>query len=70
MVVTEQRTVAVKTFVSEELRNSFKAACAKEGRNMSDVLAEFVEQYVNEREKLPTPSSGGKGRGKKGVQDD
>jgi regulator of PEP synthase PpsR (kinase-PPPase family) len=67
MVVTEQKTVAVKTFVSEELRNSFKAACAKEGRNMSDVLAEFVEQYVNQRE---APSASGsstsKGKGEKG----
>jgi len=33
---------------------------------MSDVLAEFVEQYVNEREEPPTRISGGKGRGKKG----
>jgi hypothetical protein len=36
---------------------------------MSDVLAEFVEQYVNEREKPPTPSSGGKVRGKKGGEE-
>jgi predicted DNA-binding protein len=66
--VIEQKTVAVKTFVPEELRNSFKAACAKEGRNMSDVLAEFVEQYVNEREAPTTTgtSGEGKGRGKKG----
>jgi regulator of PEP synthase PpsR (kinase-PPPase family) len=71
MVVTEQKTVAVKTFVSEELRNSFKAVCAKEGRNMSDVLAEFVEQYVNKREAPPTSdtSSGGKNRGKGGRKD-
>jgi regulator of PEP synthase PpsR (kinase-PPPase family) len=66
MVVTEQKTVAVKTFVSEELRNSFKAACAKEGRNMSDVLAEFVEQYVNKREAPPNSGTAeSKGRGKK-----
>ena len=70
MVVIEQRTVAVKTFVSEELRNSFKAACAKEGRNMSDVLAEFVEQYVNEREEPPTPNSSSKGRGKREAKND
>ena len=56
MTVTEQRAVAVKAFVSETLRNDFKAACAKEGRNMSDVLAEFVESYVREKEK-PTESS-------------
>jgi regulator of PEP synthase PpsR (kinase-PPPase family) len=65
MVVTEQKTVAVKTFVSEELRNSFKAACAKEGRNMSDVLAEFVEQYVNQRE-APSGSRTSKGKGGEG----
>ncbi len=35
---------------------------------MSDVLAEFVEQYVNEREAPTTTgtSGEGKGRGKKG----
>lgn len=46
----EQKVVALKTFVPEGLRNSFKAVCAKEGKTMSDVLAEFVEEYVKERE--------------------
>lgn len=50
MNVTEQKKVAVKTFVSEELRNEFKAVCAMEGKNMSDVLAEFVESYVKKEE--------------------
>lgn len=50
-IVVEQKKVAVKTFLTEELRNEFKAFCAKEGKNMSDVLAEYVEGYVKRREK-------------------
>lgn len=58
----KQKLVVVKTTIPEELRNSFKAACAKEGRNMSDVLSDLIEQYVGERETQP-PSSGKKGNG-------
>ena len=52
----------VKTSIAEELRNSFKAACAKEGRNMSDVLSDFIEEYVKERE-TESPSSRKKDKG-------
>ncbi len=58
----KQKLVVVKTSIAEELRNSFKAACAKEGRNMSDVLSDFIEEYVKERETEP-PSSRKKGKG-------
>jgi metal-responsive CopG/Arc/MetJ family transcriptional regulator len=57
-----QKLAVVKTSISEELRNSFKAACAKEGRNMSDVLSDFIEQYVTDRE-TELPSSRKKGKG-------
>ena len=57
-----QKLAVVKTSIPEELRNSFKAACAKEGRNMSDVLSDFMEQYVKERE-TESPSSGKKSKG-------
>ncbi|HAZ44428.1 MAG TPA: ParG [Cyanobacteria bacterium UBA11369] len=46
----KQKLVIVKTSIPEELRNSFKAVCAKEGRNMNDVLSNLIEQYVKERE--------------------
>lgn len=47
----KEKTVTLRAFVSEKLRNDFKAVCAKEGRNMSDVLTEFVEDYVNKKKK-------------------
>ncbi len=58
----KQKLVVVKTSIAEELRNSFKAACAKEGRNMSDVLSDFIEEYVKERE-TESPSSRKKDKG-------
>jgi hypothetical protein len=48
---TEEKIVALRAFVPESLRNDFKAVCAKEGKNMSDVLSEFVEGYVKTKEK-------------------
>lgn len=53
----KQKLVVVKTSIPEELRNSFKAACAKEGRNMNDVLSDMIEQYVEARETPPSSSS-------------
>ena len=32
--------------VPVDLHNSFKSATAAEGKNMTDVLLEFIEQYV------------------------
>ncbi len=32
--------------VPVELHNAFKAATASEGKNMTDVLMEFIESYV------------------------
>jgi hypothetical protein len=49
--VVEQKKVVVKALVTQELRNEFKAFCAKEGKNMSDVLVEYIEGYVKRREK-------------------
>jgi hypothetical protein len=45
----EEKLVAVRGIVPESLRNSFKAACAEEGKTMSEVFTEFVEGYVAER---------------------
>ena len=57
-VLMNKKVVAVKAFISEELRNSFKSACAKEGKTMSDTLTSFIEQYVTEHENpKPTPET-------------
>ena len=45
----KEKIVALRAFVSEKLRNDFKAVCAKEGKNMSDVLTDFVEDYVSRK---------------------
>jgi len=57
-----QKLVVVKTSIPEELRNSFKAVCAKEGKNMTDVLFDMIQDYVEARETSP-PSSDKKGKG-------
>ena len=46
----EEKIVTLRAFVPESLRNLFKSACARDGKNMSDVITEFVEDYVAERE--------------------
>ncbi|HEY9637999.1 MAG TPA: plasmid partition protein ParG [Coleofasciculaceae cyanobacterium] len=58
----KQKLVVVKTSIPEQLRNSFKAVCAKEGRNMTDVLFDMIQEYVEERE-TPPHSSDKKGKG-------
>lgn len=65
MTEDKEKIVALRAFVPESLRNDFKSVCAKEGKNMSDVLTEFIQKYVIER----TPASGtsgGKAKGKGG----
>ena len=37
----------------ELLRNEFKAVCARQGRNMSEVVTDFVKKYVAEYGMLP-----------------
>lgn len=45
-VSKEKKNVIIKGVVSEELRNDFKAACAKEGRSMNEVLTTLAHEYV------------------------
>ncbi|MEI2582370.1 GIY-YIG nuclease family protein [Scytonema sp. PRP1] len=42
--------VEVKAFVTEEVRNLFKAACARKGSTMSDTLTAFIEEFIKEDE--------------------
>lgn len=41
-----------------ELHNSFKAATASQGLNMTDVLMDFIKEYVSKNG--PTPAKKGK----------
>jgi predicted HicB family RNase H-like nuclease len=34
--------------VETSLHNAFKTAAAAQGKNMTDILLEFIEQYVHE----------------------
>jgi hypothetical protein len=58
-------------YVSEDKRAKFKAACAIRKISMNQVISDFLDEWLDEKEP-PTSdtSSGGKGRGKKVVQDD
>ncbi len=47
----EKKTVAVKAFVSEDVRNLFKAVCARKGTSMSDALTALIEEFIEENEK-------------------
>lgn len=74
--MTEERKNSPKLsiYISEELRTRFKIACTAEQTSMNQILVDFIEQWTEEHDPMkkavrnaqPTPSSGGKGRGKKG----
>ena len=46
----DNKTVAIRVEMPPELRNRFKSAVAREGKNMRDVLLEFMEEYVKQAE--------------------
>ena len=45
--------ISLRIFMPELLRNEFKAVCARQGRNMSEVVTDFVKKYVAEYGMLP-----------------
>jgi antitoxin component of RelBE/YafQ-DinJ toxin-antitoxin module len=47
----DKKTVAVKALVPEEVRNLFKAACARKGTTMSDALTALIEEFIEEDDK-------------------
>lgn len=51
---SEEKIISLRIFMLEDLRNEFKAVCARQGRNMSEVVTEFVKGYVAEHEILPS----------------
>lgn len=46
----EPKLVAIRVEMPDDLRNQFKSAVAREGKNMKDVLLDFIKDYVAERE--------------------
>lgn len=44
--MAETRIVRMNLNVEEPLHHAFKAATAAQGKNMTDVLLEFIEKYV------------------------
>jgi metal-responsive CopG/Arc/MetJ family transcriptional regulator len=56
--MNESKTVAIRVELPDDLRNQFKSAVAREGKNMRDVLLEFIERYVKEKEQPPSPTQG------------
>ncbi len=48
--MSDDKTISLRIFMPETLRNTFKAVCAKQGKNMSEVVTEFVEGYVEQHD--------------------
>jgi hypothetical protein len=44
--VPEQKIKRMNLHIEAPLHNAFKAATAAQGKNMTDVLLEFIQQYV------------------------
>jgi ParG protein len=49
----ERRWKRMNLNVEVELHDAFKAATAAQGKNMTDVLLEYIEQYVEENKVQP-----------------
>ena len=48
--MAEDKVISLRIFMPEKLRNEFKSVCARQGKNMSEVVTEFVEIYVKEND--------------------
>ena len=46
------KDVPVRAFVPVEVRNAFKAECAKQGQSQAEVLRKFIELYAKGEIKL------------------
>ena len=55
-----ENQVFVRGRVPESIRARFKATCALEGRDMSEVLRELIEKWLEEHEN-PSPTKKSKG---------
>jgi hypothetical protein len=52
---SEGKIISLRIFISELLRNEFKAACARQGKNMSEVVADFAKDYVAKYGAISSP---------------
>jgi hypothetical protein len=60
------KLVRLSVYVSEDKRAKFKAACAIRKISMNQVISDFLDEWLDEKE-LPTSGiSSGEGRGNKG----
>jgi len=48
MTVLPQKVLRLNVNIDEKLHTAFKAAAALQGRQMTDLIIEFIEQYVRE----------------------
>jgi predicted DNA-binding protein len=47
----EEKIVAIRVELPEELRNRFKSVVVREGKTMTDVVTELISQYTEAKEK-------------------
>ena len=50
----ENESVMIKVVLPREQRDKFKGLCALNGKNMNQVLSEFIETYVTNEGKVQT----------------
>jgi len=48
MLDSEEKIISLRISMPEELKNEFKAICARQGANMSEVVVKFVKDYIAE----------------------
>jgi uncharacterized protein (DUF1778 family) len=53
--MAEKKLKRMNINVEASLHDAFKAATAARGENMTDVLMEFIEQYVTKNGVTPKP---------------
>ncbi len=53
---SEEKIISLRIFMPEELKNEFKAVCARQGANMSEVVVKFVRGYIAEYGVTPSAS--------------
>ncbi|WP_414756143.1 copy number control protein [Anabaena sp. CCY 9910] len=45
----ENEPVELRLCVSKDVKNKFKGVCAMQGLTMSEVIAQFMQNYVNQQ---------------------
>jgi hypothetical protein len=63
--LSEDKQVRVSIYLTEDKRARFKSACALYKKSMNEVLLDFIDDFL-EQKQLPAPSTSAKGTGDKG----